>query len=92
MAQTIKIEIAYAAAKNTCLIPLDVTQPCTIYEAIQQSGILTAFPEINLSSNKVGVFSVLASLDSEAKSGDRIEIYRPLLIDPKQARKQRAKS
>lgn len=87
----LNIEIAYLTAQQQLVVSLQVTESCTVEEAIQQSGILVQFPEIDLSQNKVGIFSKIVSLNTALQSGDRIEIYQPLLIDPKQARKQRAK-
>jgi hypothetical protein len=87
----IKIEIAYATPTSQHLIALEIEQPSTIAQAIQQSGLLTLYPEINLAQQKVGIFSQFCTLDDYVKAGDRIEIYRPLLIDPKEARRARAK-
>ncbi len=63
----------------------------TIRQVIAYSGLLQRFPEIDLAVNKVGVFSHIKALDHVLEKGDRIEIYRPLLIDPKEARHRRAK-
>lgn len=87
----IDIEIVYANATQQTILQLQVADVCTIEQAILQAGILSQYPEIDLSQNKVGVFSKLVSLETILQAGDRIEIYRPLLIDPKQARRQRAK-
>lgn len=85
------VEIVYGTyAKQTCLQQA-VKAGTTILEAIQQSGILELWPEINLAAlNKVGLFGKLATLDTVINDKDRIEIYRPLIIDPKQARLLRA--
>ncbi|WGE14528.1 RnfH family protein [Pasteurella multocida] len=61
-----------------------------IQTAILQSGILQQFTEIDLRENKVGIFSRPAKLTDQLKDGDRIEIYRPLLADPKEIRRKRA--
>jgi len=61
----------------------------TVQEAIEQSNILERFPEINLAVNKVGIFGKGVKLDSLPVAGDRIEIYRPLIVDPKEARRRR---
>lgn len=87
---TMPIEIAYATPKKNWLIALDVEAGTTIKEAIISSGILNQCPTIDLQKNKVGLFSKIVDLDTLVKAGDRIEIYRPLILDPKQARRLRA--
>lgn len=84
------IEVIYALPSQQICLPLEVDEQCTIEQAIQASGILSRFPEIDLQSQKVGVFSKLKTLTDKLAPGDRIEIYRPLLIDPKEVRKKRA--
>jgi putative ubiquitin-RnfH superfamily antitoxin RatB of RatAB toxin-antitoxin module len=88
----IEVEVVYAEQEKQVMLKLQVEEGCTVENAIHQSGILQKFPEINLDQNKVGVFSKQVSLDTILSPQDRVEIYRPLLIDPKQARKQRAKA
>ena len=91
MANKIPVEVVYVASHGQAFIkPLDVEQPCMIKEAIDQSKILICCPEIDLHVMKVGVFSQLKTLEDLCKAGDRIEIYRPLMIDPKEARRKRA--
>lgn len=85
------VEVAYATAKQQVIIPLEVTLPCTVKVAIEQSGILNQFPEIDLEKQSVGIFSKKVKLTDVLCENDRVEIYRPLLIDPKQARLLRAK-
>lgn len=85
----INIEVVYANAAKQQIIPLVVNQPCTIENAIMLSGLLTQFPEIDLTINKVGVFSKSVQLSQFVNDGDRVEIYRALLIDPKMARIKR---
>lgn len=87
----IKIEVVYANPEAQQLISLEVPEHCTVLQAIQFSGILKQFPEINLSQNKVGIFGKIVELNALVSEGDRVEIYHPLLIDPKEARKSRAK-
>jgi putative ubiquitin-RnfH superfamily antitoxin RatB of RatAB toxin-antitoxin module len=62
----------------------------TAKQAIEVSGILERFPEIDLKINKIGIFGKVAKLDTLLTEGDRVEIYRPLIADPKEARKKRA--
>ena len=85
-----RIEVAYAKPDEQVIIELEVEESITIEEAIRRSGILDRFPEIDLQTNKVGVFSKLTGLDQLLQAGDRVEIYRKLIADPKQARRQRA--
>jgi putative ubiquitin-RnfH superfamily antitoxin RatB of RatAB toxin-antitoxin module len=87
----IAIEIVYAGTQQQVIKSLLVTEQTTVLTAIQQSEILAEFPEIDLTKNKVGIFSKVVSLDHIVQQDDRIEIYRALLIDPKQARLNRAK-
>jgi len=87
----IRVEVAYAKPETQVIIPLDVEQGTTLEEAIERSGILNQFPEIDLTKNKVGIFGKLTKKDQELREHDRVEIYRPLIADPKEIRKQRAK-
>lgn len=85
------VEVAYATPEKQVIKQLKTDEGCTVGDAILQSGILAEFLEIDLTTAKVGVFSERASLDDTLKPNDRVEIYRPLQIDPKQARLLRAK-
>jgi hypothetical protein len=87
----LKIEIVYARPDDQRLLSLEVSDGTTIETAIERSGILEMFPEIDLTQQKIGVFGKIRSLSDVLKAGDRIEIYRPLTIDPKDARRKRAK-
>ena len=86
----LNIEIAYARADQQLILPLQVPDNCTVEEAVQLSGILKCFPEISLASNKVGIFSEICALTRMLQEYDRVEIYRPLAVDPMEARRQRA--
>lgn len=89
MAQ-IEITIVYALPDHYYLKSLEVEEGTIIQTAILQSGILTQFTDIDLRENKVGIFSRPAKLTDTLQAGDRIEIYRPLLADPKEIRRKRA--
>lgn len=89
-ALTIRVEVAYALPHKQALVSLHVAAGITVERAIQQSGVLSQFPEIDLAINKVGIFSKLVSLDAVLRDRDRVEIYRPLIADPKEIRRQRA--
>jgi putative ubiquitin-RnfH superfamily antitoxin RatB of RatAB toxin-antitoxin module len=87
---TIRVEVAYARPEQQALIPVEVPEGATLEQAIVQSRIQEQFPEIQLQTAKVGVFGKLGKLSAILRAGDRVEIYRPLLADPKEVRKQRA--
>ncbi len=90
MVNKIKIEVAYALPEKQKLFSLEIPAGSTIEFAIKRSGVLEEFPDIDLSKQKVGIFSKARNLLDHVVEGDRIEIYRPLTIDPKVARKNRA--
>lgn len=86
----IRVEVAYALSDQQWIVPVEVPEGATLEQAILASRIQERFPEIELKSAKVGVFGKLGKLSAVLRAGDRVEIYRPLLADPKQVRKQRA--
>jgi len=90
MAETKAVELAYATPAKQSLLSLTVDAAATVEQIIQLSGMLSSFPEIDLSQNKVGIWSRPVKLDDIVQSGDRIEIYRPLIADPKDLRRRRA--
>jgi len=83
-------EVAYALPEEQVILPVSGPAGMTVVQAIEQSGILARFPDIDLAVNKLGVFGKLAKADTVLNPGDRVEIYRPLIADPKEARKKRA--
>jgi putative ubiquitin-RnfH superfamily antitoxin RatB of RatAB toxin-antitoxin module len=85
------IEVAYAKMDRQVIIPLQVAAPCNAEQAIYLSGILKEFPGIDLNCVEVGIFGKRVTLTTFLQAGDRVEIYRPLQVDPKQARHLRAK-
>lgn len=84
------IEVAYAKPEKQVIIPVEVEESCTIEKAIALSGVLKLFSEIDLEQNKVGVFGKVAQLTDTLRENDRVEIYRPLIADPKESRRARA--
>lgn len=86
----IEIEVVYGLPHKQVLLALPVPKGSTIEEAIKLSGIVTHFPEIVPSEAVVGIFSRPEKLQTVLKAGDRVEIYRPLIADPKEMRKLRA--
>lgn len=90
MENIMKVEVAYGHIDRQMLLTLDVDPASTIEDVIRQSGILDQFKDIDLAVNKVGVFGKLSKLSATLNDGDRVEIYRPLIADPKEVRRQRA--
>ena len=88
--ENILVEVAYASHERQKMIVVKLPAGSTAEEAISKSGILAEFPEIDLAVNKVGIFSKACKLDTVLRDKDRIEIYRPLIADPKEVRRQRA--
>lgn len=84
------VEVAYALVDKQSLISLEVEEGSTLKEAIEASGILEQYKQIDLSKDRVGIFSKFATLDTVLREKDRVEIYRPLVADPKIVRKERA--
>jgi len=89
-ASEITVEVAYALPDEQLIVPIMVKDGITAENAIYASGILKKFPEIDLAINKIGVFGKLTKLDTVLRHLDRVEIYRALIADPKEVRKQRA--
>jgi len=85
-----EVEVAYAKRDEQVILPVRAAPGITARQAIERSGILRRFPEIDLAGGDVGVFGKLVKLDQELQAGDRVEIYRPLIADPKEQRKRRA--
>lgn len=89
-AETIRVEVAHALPEKQALLAVDVPPGTTVMQAIEASGIRDAFPGLEVDPKRLGIFSRKALPDEELRDGDRIEIYRPLIADPKEARRQRA--
>jgi hypothetical protein len=77
-----QVAIAYSEPAQQVWLRIEVPEDCTVQDAIERSGILRQFPEIDLASHKVGVFGKLAKLDAGLKPGDRVEIFRGIIADP----------
>lgn len=92
MSAPIRLEVACALPERQRLIALEVDAGCTVLEAVHRSGILAEFPEIDLARHKLGIWGrvIAAPETTRPRDGDRIEIYRPLSIDPKAVRQARA--
>lgn len=89
-AEKIHVEVVYAYPERYFLQKITLDNPISIQNVIIQSGILEKYTEIDLRQNKIGIFSRPAKLTDFVENGDRIEIYRPLLADPKEIRRQKA--
>jgi len=88
--EKIFIEVIYALPEEQELITLDVEQGTTAEQAVKLSGVLEKFPEIDLAKNKLGIFGKAVKADEVLRDKDRVEIYRPLIADPKESRRKRA--
>ena len=86
----ISIEVACALPDRQVVEALHVPVGCTAREAVQHSGIASAFPLLDIAQMTLGIYSRIVSDDYVLAEGDRVELYRPLLLDPKEARRQRA--
>ncbi|MFM0039302.1 hypothetical protein B0G69_2663 [Paraburkholderia sp. RAU2J] len=89
MSARLSIEVCYASPDGQALIAVDLPEGATLQQALDASGILQRFPGIDLNTQKVGVFGKLKPLDTVLADHDRVEIYRPLLVDPKLSRQRR---
>ena len=85
-----QIEIVYASVHNQKAVHIEFKPALRVIDAIRQSGLLEAFPEIDMTRNAVGIFGRKVSLNSLLSAGDRVEIYRPLKCSPQDARRRRA--
>ena len=92
MNEKINIEVVYALPHEQTLLRVQVTAGCTALEAIHLSGILSKYPSIDITKSKLGIFGKLIKPETILRSQDRIEIYRPLLADPKEIRRQRTEA
>ena len=90
MTELLQVYVCYAHAQQEWSRPMQVKLGTTIGEAIEQSGVLQDFPEINLTTQPVGIYARKKTLDTVLLERDRIEIYRPLVADPKDSRRKRA--
>lgn len=86
----IRVEVVYALPAEQPILHVNLLEGATVEDVIRASGVLDAHPEIDLAKNKVGIFSKLVKLDETVRDRDRVEIYRPLIADPKEVRRKRA--
>ena len=83
------VGVCYAQADRQLWLKLEVPDGSTITEAIELSGLMNQYPEINLEEQKVGIFGKISKLDTPLKEGDRVEIYRKITADPQQVQRRR---
>jgi putative ubiquitin-RnfH superfamily antitoxin RatB of RatAB toxin-antitoxin module len=83
-----KVGIAYALPERQVWFDIELPEGATVQDAVERSGILKQFPEIDLETQKVGIYSKLCKLDTVLADGDRVEIYRPIICDPKTVRRK----
>ena len=87
---TIQVQVCYALPDAVFLEDLTLPAVSSVHDAIQSSGVLQRYPDVDLATARVGIFGKLKSLDSSLHHGDRVEIYRPLQADPMESRRRRA--
>lgn len=87
--ETIKVEVVYAMPDNQLVLPVSLTEGATVTEALTASGLANRVPGLDLATTKVGVFGKVAKSDHVLRDGDRVEVYRPLIADPKAAKKKK---
>lgn len=89
MSARLSVEVCYALTNEQAVIAVELPQGATLQQALEASGILQRYPQIDLGTLKVGVYGKLKPLDTVLADHDRVEIYRPLLVDPKVSRQRR---
>lgn len=88
--EKITVEVAYALPEEQVILEVKIKEGGTVDDAIKHSGILVSHPDIDLAVNKIGVFGKITKMTTVLRAGDRVEIYRPLIADPKEVRRKRA--
>lgn len=89
--KSLRVEVVYALPSGQALVSVEVEDGATVAEAIERSGIVSRFPEIVRPTSLVGIFGKRTTLAARVRDGDRVEIYRPLIVDPKEARRAKAR-
>jgi putative ubiquitin-RnfH superfamily antitoxin RatB of RatAB toxin-antitoxin module len=86
----LRVEVVYALPGAQDAVSLEIAPGSTLRDAVQASGLIARHPEIDLDRQKIGVYGKVKAADAPAAQGDRIEVYRALLVEPKEARRRRA--
>jgi Uncharacterized protein conserved in bacteria len=89
MGKVIEVEVVYLSPTEQAIVPLLINEDTSLGDAIALSGLFEKFPDLDLQHHKTGIFGKIMPLNTILKNGDRVEIYRPLRIDPKQKRQAR---
>ena len=84
----VNVGVAYANAEKQVWLKVELADGCTVIDAIEESGILDLFPEIDLEQQKIGIYGKMTQPDAKLKEGDRVEIYRPITADPKTVKRR----
>lgn len=90
MAEMINVEVCYAMSAKQEVMRVKLPAGATLQQGLEASGLLGKYPEIDIKKNKFGIWNKLSKPDAILRDKDRVEIYRPLIADPKEVRKQRA--
>ncbi|MGA9395032.1 MAG: RnfH family protein [Azonexus sp.] len=90
MSEMLRVEVCYALPEKQELVAVNLPEGATLQQALEASGLLGKYPDIDIKKNKFGIYAKLSKLDTPLRDRDRVEIYRPLIADPKEVRKQRA--
>ncbi|OYO29200.1 RnfH family protein [Janthinobacterium sp. PC23-8] len=88
--ESLAVQVCYALPEAAFLRALNLPPGSTVQQAIEHSGLLLQHPEIDLAVNMVGIYGKKKTLDTVLRAQDRVEVYRPLQADPKEARRRRA--
>lgn len=86
----IRVEVVYGRSDRQKVVVLSLPEGTTVQQAVERSNLLAEFPEIDLAKNKLGIWNKLVKADATVRDNDRVEIYRTLIADPKEVRRQRA--
>lgn len=86
----LRVEVVCALRDEQALIALEMEEGATVREALVRSGMLARFPDVDVVAGRVGIFGKVVGLDTALRDGDRVEMYRPLIADPKETRRGRA--
>lgn len=90
-ASRIVVQVCYALPDDSFIAELTLPEGATLAQAVREAGVLKRFPDIDLGTQKLGIFGKLKPADTVLRDGDRVELYRPLQADPKETRRRRAK-
>lgn len=88
--EQLTVEVCYPLPNKQELVRVKLPAGSTVMDALEASGLLAKYPEIDVKKNKLGIWNKLSKVDVVLRDRDRVEIYRPLIADPKEVRKQRA--